>query len=195
MALSPRNTLPKSGIILLLNGTSSAGKTSLAKALQASLPQQYLHVQLNALRDMEPAGYFSREQASSGALRVAALCRAMHATVAEFATHGQNVIFDHVLSDEAWHYLFEDFTEQRLYLIGVHCSIEALVRRGRSRGDREQGLAQSQVGQIHENREYEFSVDTSRSPPSECANALAVWLQQDPVPTAFARMPAFQFKR
>jgi chloramphenicol 3-O phosphotransferase len=71
----------------------------------------------------------------------------MHATVAEFAAHGQNVIFDHVLSDDAWHYLFEDLNEQRLYLIGVHCSIEELVRRERARGDREQGLARSQVAE------------------------------------------------
>ena len=190
MALVPRNTLPASGSILLLNGTSSSGKTSLAKALQAALPQQYLHVQLNAFRDMEPVGYFSREQAASGSLRVAALCRAMHATVAEFVAHGQNVIFDHVLSAEAWHYLFEDFREQTPYLVGVHCSIEELVRRERARGDREHGLAESQVGRIHEDREYDFSVDTSRSSPTECANALVHWLQQAPAPLAFKRMRA-----
>jgi chloramphenicol 3-O phosphotransferase len=190
MALVPRNTLPGSGSILLLNGTSSSGKTSLAKALQAALPQQYLHVQLNAFRDMEPVGYFSREQVAYGSLRVAALCRAMHATVAEFAAHGQNVIFDHVLSAEAWHYLFEDFREQTLYLVGVHCSIEELVRRERARGDGEHGLAESQVGQIHKDREYDFSVDTSRSNPTECANALVRWLQQAPAPLAFKGMRA-----
>ena len=180
--------MPGSGCILLLNGTSSSGKTSLAKAVQVALPRQYLHVQLNAFRDMEPVGYFSRTQAESGPLRVAALCRAMHATVAEFAGHGQNVIFDHVLSDEAWHYLFEDFREQTLYLVGVHCAVEELVRRERARGDREHGLAESQVGQIHENREYDFSVDTSHSNPTECAHALVHWLLQAPAPSAFKRM-------
>ena len=190
MALVSRNALPRSGRIVLLNGTSSSGKTSLAKALQVALPQQYLHVQLNAFRDMEPVGYFSREQAASGSLRVAALCRAMHATVAEFAAHGQNVIFDHVLSVDAWHYLFEDFLKQSLYLVGVHCSIEELVRRERARGDREHGLAESQVSRIHEDREYDFSVDTSRSNPTECANGLVHWLQQNPAPSAFERMRA-----
>jgi chloramphenicol 3-O phosphotransferase len=190
MALVPRNTLPAGGSILLLNGTSSSGKTSLAKALQVALPQQYLHVQLNAFRDMEPAGYFSREQAASGSLRVAALCRAMHATVIQFAAHGQDVIFDHVLSAEAWHYLFEDLREQTLYLVGVHCSTEELVRRERARGDREHGLAESQVGQIHEGREYDFSVDTSRSNPTECANALVHWLQQNPAASAFKTLRA-----
>lgn len=190
MASVPKNTLPGGGIILLLNGTSSSGKTSLAKALQAALPQQYLHVQLDAFRGMEPVGYFSREQAASGSLRLAALCRAMHATVAAFVAHGQNVILDHVLSVEAWHYLFEDFKEQTFYLVGVHCSIEELVRRERARGDREHGLAESQVDRIHENREYDFSVDTSRSNPTDCANTLVDWLQQTPDPSAFKNMRA-----
>ena len=190
MTLIPRSALRGAGNILVLNGASSSGKTSLGKALQSILPQQYLHIQLDAFRSMEPIGYFHREQAAVGPLRVAALCRAMHATVAEFAAHGQNVIFDHVLSADAWHYLFEDFREQRLYLVGVHCSVEELLRREHARGDREPGLAQSQVDLIHENREYDFSVDTSRLNSSDCANDVAGWLQQDPVPVAFSKMRA-----
>jgi chloramphenicol 3-O phosphotransferase len=121
-------------------------------------------------------------------MRVAALCRAMHSTVIEFSGHGQNVIFDHVMSSDAWHYLLEDFQDQRLFLIRVHCDVEELLRREQARGDREHGLAQSQAERIHENREYDFSIDTSHSSPSECAAALLQWLQQNPRPSAFAKM-------
>jgi len=62
MTLVPRNLLPNNGCIVVLNGTSSSGKTSLATAVQAVAPEQYLHVQLNAFRDMEPVGYFARER-------------------------------------------------------------------------------------------------------------------------------------
>src|SRR6478672_11961815 len=161
MTQVPRDVLPGTGTILVLNGTSSSGKTSLAKALQASSDLQFLHLQLNAFRDMEPAGYFSRPQAESWPLRVAALCRAMHAAVAQYAAHGQNVIFDHVLSADAWRYLFEDFQHERLLLVGVHCPVEELVRRELARGDRDPGLAESQVDRIHEGREYDFALDTS----------------------------------
>jgi len=188
MTLVPRSLLPHSGSIVVLNGTSSSGKTSLAKALQAVAPEQYLHVQLNAYRDMEPVGYFSRERSEAWPMRVAALCRAMHSTVIEFSGHGQNVIFDHVMSPDAWHYLLEDFQDQRLFLIRVHCDVEELLRREQARGDREHGLAQSQAERIHENREYDFSIDTSHSSPSECAAALLQWLQQNPQPAAFAKM-------
>lgn len=190
MTLVPRGTLIKPGNILVLNGTSSSGKTSLGKALQAILPQQYLHIQLDAFRSMEPSGYFSREQTALAPLRVAALCRAMHATVAEFAAHGQNIIFDHVLSADAWHYLFEDFCDQRLYLVAVHCSDEELLRRECARRDRKPGLAQSQLALIHENRDYDFSVDTTCVNSSDCANDVAHWLQEDPVPAAFSKMRA-----
>jgi chloramphenicol 3-O phosphotransferase len=188
MTLVPRNLLPGTGTILVLNGTSSSGKTSLAKALQASSELQFLHVQLNAFRDMEPAGYFSRAQAEHGPLRVAALCRAMHAAVAQYAAHGQNVVFDHVLSADAWHYLFDDFQHETLFLVGVHCPLEELVRRERARGDRDLGLAESQLTRIHEGREYDFAVDTSLASPAECASALRQWLERAPQPRAFAKM-------
>ena len=188
MPCVPRIPRPGCGTVVLLNGTSSSGKTSLAQALQADPASQYLHVQLNAFRDMEPLGYFGPAHAAAGPLRVAALCRAMHAAVAEFAAHGQDVIFDHVLSADAWQYLFEDFQGQRLFLVAVHCPVEELVRRGRARGDREIGLAQSQAGRIHEGRTYDFSVDTSLASPADCAHAVRLWLAQDPVPAAFAKM-------
>jgi len=114
----------------------------------------------------------------------------MHSTVIEFSSHGQNVIFDHVMSPDAWHYLLEDFRDQKLFLIRVHCSVEELLRREQARGDREQGLAQSQLSHTHQGREYDFSIDTSNSSPSESARNLLHWLQQNPEPSAFATMRA-----
>lgn len=46
---------PSCGQIILLNGASSAGKTTLARALQATLEQPYDLVQLDAFEDMTPA--------------------------------------------------------------------------------------------------------------------------------------------
>lgn len=57
MAQVPRHMLPHPGMVIVLNGASSAGKTSIAKALQAKLDAPYHHVQLDAFRAMEPPGY------------------------------------------------------------------------------------------------------------------------------------------
>jgi chloramphenicol 3-O phosphotransferase len=43
--------------IILLNGVGSAGKSSIAKALQAIASKPYLHVQMDAFLDMLPEVY------------------------------------------------------------------------------------------------------------------------------------------
>jgi chloramphenicol 3-O phosphotransferase len=40
--------------VILLNGCTSAGKTSLARALQASLPELWLHLSLDHFLSMTP---------------------------------------------------------------------------------------------------------------------------------------------
>ena len=125
------------GRVLVLNGTSSAGKTSLAKALQAVLPEAYLHVQLNAFRDMEPPGYWKDLDPATSELRIEALCRAMHAAVAAHARHGQHVIFDTVLDRASVaRYFEEDLRPLAPLLIGVTCAVDELERREQARGDR-----------------------------------------------------------
>ncbi len=105
MRTVPRPPPTSPGFVLVLNGCSSSGKTAIAKVLQQSQPLALLHLQLDAFRAREPEGYFGPDQRHQAPLRVAALCRAMHAAAREYALHGQNVILDHVLSAEAWQYL------------------------------------------------------------------------------------------
>ena len=181
----PRPDLPSGGTIVVLNGVSSSGKSSLARELQASLSRAYLHVQLDTFREMEPPGYFSLVPPDLRVLRVAALCRAMNATAAEYARHGQNVLLDHVLPPEGWMYLAEDLAGFSVLLVGVHCSVEVLDARERSRGDRPLGLAASQAGQIHTDRVYDFEVDTSHQDSLECAAHVRGWLESGPVANAF----------
>ena len=50
----------KTAKIILLNGTGSSGKTSLARALQAASRDVFLHVQMDAFLDMLPTGALRR---------------------------------------------------------------------------------------------------------------------------------------
>ena len=53
-------TPPQFGTILLLNGTSSSGKTSLVKALQTLLPEPFLDAGLDRFLWMLPKRYLDR---------------------------------------------------------------------------------------------------------------------------------------
>lgn len=194
MVFVPRQVLPKTGIILVLNGTSSAGKTSIARELQWVHTEPFHHLQLNAFRDMEPPGHWDnwkQQPAETMALKLAALNRAMHAALAQYARHGQNVIFDTVLSTaDSMHYLLEDLSDLHVLLLAVHCNVEVLAAREKTRGDRPLGLAASQVGQVHTDKAYDLEVDTSATSVNECAMQIAAWLSQSPVVDAFTQLRA-----
>jgi chloramphenicol 3-O phosphotransferase len=181
-----RDALPARGHIVVLNGTSSAGKSSIAKALQARVAAPYLHVQMDAFRAMEPGGHWQATE--HWPLRLAVLCRALHAACIEYADHGLNVILDHVLTPDAWHYLRDDLAEHTVYLVDVHCPLDEAVRRERVRADRPIGLAASQAAWIGAGPACDLTLDTGSASAATCADALARWLAPAPPPAAFERL-------
>ena len=194
MAAIDRFALHDAGNIIILNGASSSGKTSLGQALQSQLPQPHQHLQLDVFRNMEPSGYWEgweSQPPDAVARKVAALCRAMNAALSEYSRHGQGVIFDTALSNpDSWRYVLEDLVDLPVYLVGVTCSVEELSRREEVRGNREVGLAARQSEWIHLNKEYDLMVDTTASNPGHCAGEIAGWLSNNPVPHAFNTMRA-----
>ena len=194
MPTVPRHTLPPPANIIVLNGTSSSGKSSLARALQARRGKPFQHLQLDAFRRMEPNDYWEawhEQDPALVALKHAALCRAMHAALAEYARHGLDVIFDTVLwHREDWRYLLEDLDGLPVYLVGVNCTLEELLRREQARGDREAGLAAGQVKSIHMGKVYDFQVDTTATSTEQCADDLLAWLDTRPQARAFRAVQA-----
>lgn len=185
--MSITETLRPPGAIVVLNGPSSSGKSTLARYLCENLDEHHLNVELDVFRRMEPANYWDVEK-QLAQIRVAALCRAINATAATFSRHGQAVIVDHVLSSDAWRYMLEDLIGLPVLIVGVFCALEVLVEREQTRGDRKIGLAESQFHSIHANRHYDFVVDTSSSSSAECGRLVLAWLHSRPTPAAFAKM-------
>src|SRR6476646_10224632 len=107
-------------MIILLNGTSSSGKTTLAKALQERLETPFLHAGIDHFIFMLPKRYlyppywsdvFHYVWSTDDPPVIKAieagplghrLMSGMHHTVAAFAQAGNNVIVDHVLLDARW---------------------------------------------------------------------------------------------
>ncbi len=177
------------GMIVVLNGTSSSGKTSLALEVQRQAPElQLLHLPLDAFRAMEPPGYWSNEYRDQTPVRLEALCRAMNKAAAEFARCGQNVIMDHVLTPKVSTYLLEDLIGHRVLFVKVFCAIEELERRESGRQDRASGLARSQLASVHSGCSYDLEIETTSRPASDLGHIHAGWLRNEPQTEAHTRL-------
>jgi len=174
--------------IVVLDGPSSSGKTSAARALQPLLAAPHLHLQLDAFRAMEPAGYWA-DTGAAGA-RIELLCGAMHAALAHYARGGQPMIFDTVLDRRAaWRRLADDLAGLPVLLVGLRCEGAELARRERARGDRPDGLALAQAARHAAYDDaaaaHDLVVDTGRCTPAQAARRIADWLDTQPAPRAF----------
>jgi len=108
------------GRIILINGTSSSGKTTLVRGLQSSLPALWLEMGIDRFAYALPGRvlgqptwpqlfrYVRQDGTSAGPFTIMTtvlgqrFISGMHATVAVLAEGGLNVIVDHVLLEQAW---------------------------------------------------------------------------------------------
>ena len=83
------------GKIIFLNGASSTGKTTLARALQATLDEVYYHLSVDNFVSMID----EKKLESDFIACITDAISIMHHTVRLFSDRGLNVIVDHVLED------------------------------------------------------------------------------------------------
>ena len=182
-------------MIVVLNGASSAGKTTLARALQeawaepalvwgidtvvTALPKRYL----NALWSTEMYRY---EYGSDGTVTAISpgpygdrVVRALHRAVAALAAGGVNVIVDQVLLTRAWgDDLRAACAGQDLLIVHVTCPPHVLTRRERDRGDRTLGQALAQHTAVARSTDHDLLIDTSALDPSAAATQVLAAIAQ-----------------
>lgn len=203
------------GNIIYLNGTSSAGKSSLAAALQATLPEPYLHFSLDRFTPMFPSRYVSVQSfadpvpplAREGMLlrhdlvgerlhletRMGPVARrffaGMRQCIRALALTGNNVVVDDVLySREIIAECVAALAGLPVLLVEVRCPLPEVARRERERGDRLLGLAAWQLPHIREGMVYDLSVDTARDGPEDCAQRVMQLRAAPPTPSALDRL-------
>ncbi len=176
---------------MLVNGTSSSGKTTLARELLAGFETPWFHLAVDAFGAMRSVP----QTAALGDVEVAAVLRrtraGFHRAVAGMAAAGNDLVVDHALT-EPWRLLdcLEVFTGCRVVFVGLHCSALELDRRERARGDRAPGQAAAQLAHVHAHGLYDLSFDTETTSPGECARQIRAFLTHPAHPTAFDRLRA-----
>lgn len=180
--------------LILLNGTSSAGKTSIVKCLQQKLQKPYLDMGLDKFLYMLPDQYMKQplwkevwDHTSAGELGHR-LMSGMHHSIRTMINSGNLVIADHVLIEKKWvSELAELFYDQPAYFIGVHCPLEVVIQREAERKDRTLGSAEVQFPIVHQWCEYDFSVDSSLMNPDQSAEVIIEFLMSGKPPIGFAK--------
>ncbi len=199
--------------VILLNGCSSAGKTTLALALQNQLKEPYQHIALDQFRDgmpgrvrglNSPAGdpgasglnvvpeerdgeWVTHIRFGDYGERVLA---GMRRTVASLTELGCNVIVDDLLFKRAY---LDDYVQvlnaDKTWFIGVKCSLDVVHQREARRLGRFPGTAVSHYDQVHAHgAPYDLEVDTSDAKASDIARTIIARL--DSAPSTFRVLAA-----
>lgn len=177
--------------IIILNGVSSVGKSSISRALQAVTAAPFLYVEMDAYLAAMPLKYqdhpdgLSYEhgqangrptmQVKTGEVAERALSGMRHAAAA-MAGQGNNLIIDEVFFGDRDNGFCNPVAEYRrlltpytLKMVGVFALLEVIEAREAARGDRMVGMARWQFDEIHHGMRYDLEVDSSAASPDECA--------------------------
>ena len=171
------------GIVVLLNGVSSSGKSSLARAF-IELRPDFFHVSVDAFADW----INSMEDVPHGRVIPVDTEYYFHRVIAMFSDSGVNVVVDHILNNEA---TAKDccrvLQNYPVLLVGVHCPIEELDRREAARGDRNPGQTRGQLAFVHRREIYDIEVDTHKEGAAACAARVSEALVCDELPREWLR--------
>jgi chloramphenicol 3-O phosphotransferase len=168
------------GRIIFLNGTSSAGKSTLAKALREILPEPFCYYASDQLAD---AGFRVLKRGMHHGMRGerARFFDGFHRSIAAFAEAGNDLIVEHIVEEKSW---AEDLRTRTAHLdifwVGVHAPIEDLERRERERGDRTVGEARFHL-KTHDYCTYDLEVDTRDPTDQVAARIVDAWLKRQPL--------------
>ena len=159
------------GRIILLNGTSSSGKTTLARALRLVLPNEFCYYASDQLAD---AGFRPVEPKARLDGR-AKFFRGFHLSIASFAAAGNDLLVEHIVEEQSWADELKGILRPfDVFWVGVHTSVAELERRERVRGDRTIGEALYHL-KTHTFCRYDFEVDSTKPASDTAGEVVRAW--------------------
>jgi chloramphenicol 3-O phosphotransferase len=167
--------------IIILNGASSAGKTTMAKAMQDQFQETYLLIGIDVfwmtmppkqidLFSVSPDFYTWTKEELDGLLHLRILpgpqldriMLARYEAIAAYLEAGFNVIADDVTWSKLWlDHCLKCVEPYNAFFIGAYCDDRVLSHREIMRGDRLSGWARGSQKWVHEHLIYDMEIDTS----------------------------------
>lgn len=156
--------------VILLNGASSSGKSTLAEALKKYIKEnkkeEFEIVSIDDFLEMttdqpvyEDDVFEISQQLCQKALNI--------------LKAGHGVIIDHVITSERiYKQLTEALKEYAMIRVRATCPLEELERREKKRSDRYIGSAKSSWEYLYPQNGYDLTLDTFEWSPQECAEKI-----------------------
>ena len=156
--------------IILLNGPSSSGKSTLAKELQVLIRERrsenYEVVSIDDFMKTNPMETIYEDD-------VFTISGDLCERVLEILRTGSGVIIDHVITSERiFRQLKEILSAYPLRMVHITCPVEILRKREQARGDRCSGSAEASAEYLYPKDGYDLIIDTGMKSPQ--ANALSI---------------------
>ena len=158
------------GKIIFLNGVASAGKTTLAKTLQAQLTEPYFQ------KGKDPVSLYPHILKFFSDLGVNVI-----ADAAFTKGQGRNLF----LALETLDKCIEILHEYPLLYVHVTCPLEEILRREKERGSRKIEQSEHQPIEVNPYDVYDITVDTFQNSREECAHKIIELLDEPEKHTAF----------
>lgn len=177
------------GKIILLNGASSSGKSTLATELQAKLEEPFWHFSIDHLRQAKviPVDRIRNGDFDWPSMRPA-FFEGFHRSLPALTGAGNNIIVEHIVETKAWmNRLIDLLSPFDVFFVGLHCPLAELERREAERGDRRIGEARDDHETIYGFCQYDLELDSTMPLEENIALLEESWKSRKS-PSAFDQM-------
>ena len=150
------------GKVILVNGASSAGKSTLAQALQLALPVPFWHISIDHLigANILPPRRNDGSEFEWSRMRPS-FFDGFHRCLPALADTGNNLIVEHIIETDEWRESLRQLLNHLdVFVVGLHCPLNELERRELERGDRQMGSAKTDFLTIHQLCTYDLELSS-----------------------------------
>jgi chloramphenicol 3-O phosphotransferase len=172
--------------VIVINGPSASGKSSIQKKIQENFDEPYLALGIDSLFDnplpdyyglkgVHPKGSFAEKDIryievekidgqNSIKLYIGPIGRkvisGMHYSIAAYAKQGNNVVVDYISYEKDWpRELEKALSGVQVYYIGIKYPLEIIEARESKRATSPVGHARSHFTSVHEGFKYDLIID------------------------------------
>ena len=182
-----------SGTVIILNGPSSVGKSSIIKAFQAKQDTPWLGTGIDQLYvGVIPPVWLDDKQEHSSIMSIKKtedeegpivtavfgpdgqkVIKGMHRAIAAYANVGNNLIVDYIKYEDDWLVDFKKALKGiKVIWVGVKASLDSIIERERKRGTSPIGHARSHYYSVHDGIDYDLILNTDLLTPEKAADEI-----------------------